>query len=413
MFLLILAAAGCGGGKSFPLSPKVETKPLDPIREFLIRQTVGGHVKGFAVPACDPLSTSSGRPGQRVYVYDSSLAAIALHLLGETGLSGKIVSALGERVSKEGALEFSYDLERGFLGNWYVRTGSVAWAGYASLVEGDLSLPKKIFPFLASLQVNEKNGFAKEDPRSGLLLGGIGTFEEESFQKGKVDWVSTRHNVEAYFFLKKYALELEKLGLPETEPKQMMEEIASSLLGKVWVGPKGGFFRGIHPQGKDPGLEVSDQILGALFLLDRGKKEDAVRVLENVRNAFTMKAETLRKDTEDPGRLNCQYESSETLAGLKPYLESEGFQDPPELIWTEGTSLFILAARRAGLDAKVFEDGMERLRRVTASGGVLFSTRSYAQSPYEFHVWESVSASSWAVIVHLDPSLPENQKILF
>ena len=403
----------CGGSKSVKEDEPWKDHHLKSIRKFLLKQSAGGHVRSFYIPECDPLSLPTSRVQKRVYAYDAALTSIALTLLGESETSEKILDKLGQRITPEGVVEFSYDVERGFLGRWYARTGSLAWVGYAFLYSGELFMPNKIFSFLKTLQVNTANGFSKDDPRYGLILGGLGNFEGDSFQEGPVEWVSTRHNIEVYYFLKLFIQTLGASDFSTEEPNRMLKEVGSAIMERCWINNPGRFVRGLDKEGIDEELALSDQVIGALFLISQGLENEALRMVGNVRSGFMVEGFSIKKETRNADVLNCQYESKETFSGLKPYLNSGEFQDPPELIWVEGTFLYLMVAQRLGLEENELKASMDRLGKVTDKGGFLYSTRTRKTRPYEFHTWESVAASAWAVLFAMDQSLPIERKIFY
>ena len=76
------------------------------------------------------------------------------------------------------------------------------------------------------------------------------------------------------------------------------------------------------------------------------------------------------------------------------------------LIWTEGTLGYVTLCLSLGnvAEAKRFLDATIDLQNCNNSpGGVIYTTKTYASLPWEFHVWPSVVSSAWLYLLIENP----------
>jgi hypothetical protein len=106
---------------------------------------------------------------------------------------------------------------------------------------------------------------------------------------------------------------------------------------------------------------------------------------------------------------NMSYSSSETFSGFKPYSDrTADYAGAPDIIWTEGTLGYAALALMLGKaeEAKFYVDECIRLQNCAGStGGLIYTTETYASLPWEFHVWESVVSSAWLYLIINNPDV--------
>lgn len=170
----------------------------------------------------------------RSFVYDNALAVVAFTMTKHYQEAESILLALDRLTSREGTLWFGYNTHN----NWpslsdfdgaIQRSGATAWVGYSvvyylqkrmeenanfllddSLAKKFLQLANVIANSLISRQILDKN-----DLRYGLITGGMGTYElkfssdsksiKEEYNGSPVNWISSEHNIDAYFFFRDLA----------------------------------------------------------------------------------------------------------------------------------------------------------------------------------------------------------------
>ena len=312
----------------------------------------------------------------RSYTYDNAAGAIALLLWGQQERAQTILSNVERLMDRQGTLGFSYQVNSSSVDS-RVRTGALAWVGYAMLLYQ---------------QVTQDDRFQGAAVRIGEYLKGLETPLGSLKGGPDVAWVSTEHNVDAYFFFR----ELYRVTGNATY-RAVANRIRESLLTHLWVtAPVPHFLRGIRDD--TPALDAN--VLGALFLSaigQRAKASDALRYVE----------QTFRNRQTIPG-------SARTTWGYAPDANRG-------TIWLEGTFMTALAYWRLA-------EALERAREAEGTGRLFFAQKILSYSmpiredwiaqgrwrggfPYAvavpryinpdgdtFAEWESVAATSWYLI---------------
>jgi hypothetical protein len=239
----------------------------------------------------------------RSATYDNALAALAFLTMGERERAASTLDALARLVRPDGSLWFSYNTAN----DWpseadhesaLVRTGAVAWVGYAFTFylkhappcTGDRGCAReraffsttaaRLAKYLLTLQVNDQS-----DPRDGLLRLGYGTITLaysakaneviELYLDEPAMGISTENNISAWFFLRQLA---ELTG--EVRWSQAAGRIQLGLLTHLWNDALGQFNQGFRSSGLlDSGKALDCASWGALFLLAAGETEKARRAL--------------------------------------------------------------------------------------------------------------------------------------
>lgn len=360
----------------------------------------------FKLPSCDPLAVSNLKT--RSFTYDVALSAIVFKMLGQDEKADRLLSTIETFITAENGIEFSYDANDGPLGMRYVRTGAVSWLGYALVYADRLKHAQILAEFLLTRRV-----VSQGDSRNGLFRGGFGEIKKETFNDKEIEWISTEHNIDAYFFFRDLGLKLSNTH-PQNASRYsaVARDLKDRIVDTLW-NPEGRYFyRGLNMQGLDRETPLDVQTWGALFLTATGHGEKARSALQFARKHFLLKNVSVKKELDDEQKFNCQYECKNTsFIGFKPYLASPEYKRPPDLIWTEGSYGYSLAAKRLGIAEPELESSLNQLESCNLYGGVLQTTETRSPIPYEFHAWESTASTSWSLIDSLESSLPEHRKL--
>lgn len=271
------------------------------------------------------------------------------------------------------------------------RSGTIAWAGYAAVryeqLTGDgrfRTFAERVAGYLLSLQVTTANGYAATDQRYGSIVGGP-----------DVSWESTEHNVDAYFLLRDLA------RLPgEAAYAPYANMVGDSLFLHHWDAWRQRFFQGVTTSWPDPTRALDLSSWGGLLLLALGRRDLASQARATL-DEFRVEGAAVTPST-DPERHNTAYAAAGPFAGYKPYAPGPGVEDPPHVVWTEGTWGALLLRARLGEDVGGDAASLRALQAVDPAGGYLQVTEGRRSPPYEYHAWPAVAGTAWAVIAQRD-----------
>jgi hypothetical protein len=413
------AAAGSEAGAVPPSLEQMEAGAV----QWLLQQMVPNP----AVPAPDPgrrrLLLSYRVPPEdpayryiygRSALYDDALGAIAFTMAGRYREAEFLLGAIARLVRADGGLWFAYNTQN----DWpsesdhegaIVRTGAVAWAGYALayyLRARALESPEFGSSDPLGIQLRgaaeslaryllERQVPASADPRAELLTGGSGSavlvFPDgaagptESYSPAAVEWVSTEHNIDAWYFLR----DLGRLT-GEARYSDAAERIRARVLA-LWSEQDGQFLQGIHEdRTADTALPLDAASWGAIFLLSQGREGQARRCLQVMESRFAVRVGELR------GYRPYGREPVYTDARVNAYYQPKGgglWSDLP-LVWCEGSLGAAAAYARAGRTAEA------RLIAESQAGLLVDGGLRYASIPvpYQFSDYPSVASTAWLVI---------------
>lgn len=301
----------------------------------------------------------------RSYTYDNAVGAVSLLLQGRSSDARKVLAALGRLMALKGTLTlgFSYQVDSSWM-DGRARTGTLAWAGYAMAfyqrLTGDNSFQanaEKIAVYLKGLQQSD-----------GSLRGGP-----------DVIWISTEHNIDAYFFYR----ELYRVTRKSTY-RTTAGQIKNSLLTRHWVATSstgGHFLQGIGDS--TPALDANS--LGAIFLWAVGRNTWANQALRYVEATF--------KNTQTiPG-------SSVRVVGYAP-------DSACRTIWLEGTLGVAAAYQRLGqtVTAGGILDNVSKVQATWQSQGKWHGALPYTLPRTKnsdgdtFSDLESVASTGWLLV---------------
>ncbi len=324
-----------------------------------IRPVAGrqGLLVSYSVPVGDPMSFLRWRS----WTYDDAMGAMALLLQGRTQDARTVLSALQGLMKSDGSLGFSYQVDSTYADN-RVRTGTVAWVGYAMAfyerVTGDkrfessaVAIAKK----LKGLQVS-----------SGSLRGGP-----------DVNWASTEHNLDAWNF---FDLLCRVTG--KAEYRATADQIKNSLLTNHWTGGTSGHFQqGIG----DPAAALDANALGALFLNAIGRADLAASAMNYIEATFA---------------------NSKTISGSTKTVTGYSPDASRKTVWVEGTLTVARAYQLLGNTAKVNSilQSVGTIQDVWTAQGRWKGALPYAVGRYvnpdgdTFTEFEAVPSTSWFLL---------------
>jgi len=351
--------------------------------------------------------------GRRSYTYDAAIAAIAFSASAEYGRAENILLALGRLADESGQLWFAYNTNNAWpteedSGGAVVRTGTVAWAGYAAtfylrmtadrpvapadrrIRERILDLARRTARYVTDRQITDPG-----DPRHGLATGGHGSYDLEVNDDGEVievydpaelSWTSTEHNIDAFFLLR----DLYHLT-GEGEYREAAGMVAEGL-ESLWSADARQLIRGINPdRTRDDVLPLDTASWGAMFFLARENRERAEAMLEAIDRRFLV---------ERDGH-----------AGYIPYGDSSVYENDAinevyfgnrDATWRDVAPLWMEGSLGVAVARGKVGDRAAALRIVEAmhayrhdNGGFQYADR---EVPHQFTTYRSVAATAWYVI---------------
>ena len=347
----------------------------------------------------------------RAYIYDSALAAIAFTMTDRYREAEDVLFALSRQLRDDGSLWFGVNLhndwpsEEGH-GGATVRSGASAWAGYAAtyylrkrLAEDPgfdmtdringriLFFAEKTAGHLLALQITDSG-----DPRYGMVTGGMGTYTLEADESGEVvsiygdtqiGWVSTEHNIDAYFLFKDLA---ELTG--DERYRRGFRMVEEGLL-TLWDGDRSQLIQGIKKDGRrDTVLPLDTSSWGSMFFRAAGHTGLAHTALDVTVDRFRV---------DSTGRYR-------PYAGDELYLDDgvsrAYFGDPDitwndiDITWPEGA----LGVAAALIKGDRIDHALEIIRsaaELSVDGGIRYAS---LEVPHQFSTYPSAASTGWMVI---------------
>ncbi|HEY2493380.1 MAG TPA: hypothetical protein VGI33_10765 [Paenibacillus sp.] len=334
-------------------------------------------IRSYYVPAEDPSNTLG--IDNRSWVYDDALGIISFGLAGDKTRASTILETLTNLQNEDGSLYFSYNTFSNEVDD-KKRSGAIAWVGYAATqYEKTFADTKyrafavRIADYLLTLQ----------DAGTGSIKGGP-----------DVNWFSTEHNIDSYFFLR-------DLGELTGDSKYVNAAnfVKNALLQSHWNAVEQRFNQGIN----DVSASLDANSWGSIFLEAIGRHDLAVSATAYLNN-FKVNNVSMALST-DPNTYNNSYQTSKLVSGYKPYLADNGeYVNAPSIVWTEGTWGVINLFLRQGTNAQSLIQSMYDLQDADPAEGLVYTNTGYAQYPYEFHVWPSIAATAWQYMTLTSPT---------
>jgi hypothetical protein len=409
--MVLALVAACGGATHAPAKGAGPARG-DPIA-FLTSS-----LRPWPPPDSPGLVAVTDAPTGLVATYDSALVILALLRSGERARAARVLQGLAALQSDDGAVPFSFTLSSPDEGRGYVRSGAIAWIGYAAAeyLDAERGGPARDVAFAlahrAAKYLLAHVVSAPGDPRSGLVRGGSGTLRyaldgdrvQEVFEPGEIEWTSVEHNIDAYFFLRALA----RVTAVRTYG-DAADRIAAALVARAWRGDAGQFAAGIAADGIDTTLPLDCASWGSILL-------GAIGDTERADTAYAVA--DARYASRDP---------DSTTAGHRPYAIGAVIADVDLMhhfaatlsaatwekydgVWLEGSAGVALAAWRSGRAERAREilDALEALR--TEDGALPASTRPV---PFLFAPGPSVAATAWVALVRFELGRPRDRPTLW
>ncbi len=406
--LSLLLACGATTEPSRPRAPALVTSTPT---EYLVR-TLRSSPRGSGELAL----TDATR--QRFAVYDSALVALVLLRHGQRGRAGSVLRGLASLQGEDGALPFSFaggDVESA---RAYVRAGAVAWVGYAATEYLDaepggdaradaLRLAHRAASYLLSRQVDVAG-----DARDGLVTGGSGVLVyeldggrvTERLRVGPIAWVSTEHNIDAYFFLRALA------RVTGTDAYARGAVRIAEGLTRAWRADLGQLARGAGPGGERDDLRALDcASWGALFLVANGDAKRAEVAYRSADEEYATRFARLAVSGHRAQARGPVLEDTLLMARFSRSLPAQTWEHL-EAVWPEGSAGVALAAWRLGHAerAAAILDALEPLR--DAQGALPTAT---LEVPYLFDTGPSIAGTAWVELVRFELARPRDRSTLW
>lgn len=354
----------------------------------------------------------------RVATYDSALVALVLIRRGSREEAARVVEGLAALQRPDGSLPFSFELPRPDPQIAYVRSGAVAWVGYAAAeyLDSDrrgpardraLALARGAARYLLGRQINQAG-----DPRDGLIRGGEGTFRYELDARGRlreklvpedIAWTSVEHNIDAFFFLRALAR-----VTGEARVAAAAARVADGL-ARAWNGARGQLARGVDANGPDDVLALDCASWGSVFLSalgDRDRAETSFAVADAGYGSHDPRSSARGHRAQRRGPL---VEGELLMRVLGPTLPARDWSEL-HAVWPEGSAGVALAAWRAGRAdrARAILDQLEPLR---ARDGSLPTFT--VDIPFVFDTRPSIAGTAWVELVRFELGRPPDKPTLW
>jgi hypothetical protein len=338
--------------------------------------------------------------------YDGALATLWLMERGRRDEAGRLLAGMAALQYADGALPFSFELPAPRPEAAYVRSGAMAWVGYAAArylndaPEGPhraaiAAMAHRLAAYMLAHRVT-----AAGDPREGLVMGGAGRYRyevtesgiRETLMPGELTWASTEHNIDVYFFLRQLARATEN-----PRYQQGAEAVAGAIVARLWDEPAGQCYQGVDKR-RDATRALDCASWGALFLLAIGDPSRAERAYLAAEKQYAV---------TEPER---------SVGGHRPYIKrplienralAEHFSeqlpvrewDAFPAVWPEGSAGVALAAWRLGYFKRAREilGELDKLR--DPQGGLPCLTR---EIPMEFTSASALAGTAWVSLVRAE-----------
>lgn len=370
----------------------------------------------FLIPSDDPQYDKEGNSALGVYgymlnsrcwAYDVGLALLTFTTSGDYDLCQEMLNRMAAEQGADGSFNFSYDIYIGQLFEGYIRTGAIGWAvwgmAYYMLTTNDrahLDMVTRAADWLLGQQVQNR-----EDLRYGLLKGGYGLYNmnDYSYDPTTIEWCSIEHQCSAL-----QALHGAALLTGERRYAEAADLIKERLILAAYDRDNKRFYQGVSKDGADTAWALDCTTWAgrsALSILARLVPSDC---RQTAYGEYLVQGASILQSAEDE-HFNQTYSLNGTTEGFKPYSNrGGGYNGAPEIVWTEGTLGYCVLCLALGetAEAQRFVDATIELQNCNGStGGVVYTTATYASLPWEFHVWESVVSSAWLYLAINNPDV--------
>lgn len=357
-------------------------------------------------PAPETLLVKSYADRPSISTYDVGLETLWLLERGRRDEAGRLLAGVAALQYADGSVPFSFELPAPKPEVAYVRSGAIAWVGYAAARylndapdgphrEAIAAMAHRLAAYLLEHRVTTEG-----DRREGLITGGAGRYRydvteagiQETLVPGALSWVSAEHNIDAYFFLRQLGRATENARY-----QAAAEQLARAVVERMWDEPAGQFFQGLDRK-PDPTPALDCASWGALFLLAIGDRQRAERAYLVAERTYAVTAPERQVAGHRPYVKRPLIESRALADYYSDRLPVRAWDDFPA-VWPEGSAGVALAAWRLGYMKRAREilGEMDKLRQ--PEGGLPCLTR---EIPMEFTSAPALAGTVWVSLVRAE-----------
>lgn len=399
------------GGKKVARIVEVSTKEIVGDSSLSSSAFVGKVPSSYLVPENDPQynkegNTANGQYGyklqDRVFIYDIGLSLIVFTLSGDYDRCKLMLDRMAFEQADNGSWNFSYDKFIGRLFHDYIRTGAIGWLGwgmcYYALNSGDSSYNEVIekgCDYILSRQVTDTS-----DLRYGLLRGGYGAYDGDyGYDEFEIEWCSTEHNCSSlqYIWGTYWLTGKEKY-------RQCALLIEKALKEKVFDEANGRYYQGVSKTDIDKAWALDCTTWAGMAGLSFYDINSSNMCQNTAIDVYHVE-DTVEFNSEEK-HFNMTYKLNSPVGGFMPYSDiTEDYAGCPRIVWTEGTLGAVALLLKLGRteEAYYYLDETIKLQNMeNCKGGIVYVTETWAELPWEFHVWESVISTAWLYICLTD-----------
>lgn len=358
---------------------------------------------------------------RRSACYDAALVALCLLRRGRPREAASVLLALRGLQRDGGAIPFSVLLDDPEETREYVRSGAVAWVGYAAAEFLDagvahasrdrvLELAHHAASYLLARVVDASS---ESDPRGGLVTGGDGVYVyevdrsgalRERLVGGPVRWASVEHNVDTFFFLRRLARVTGSERYASAAGR-----IRDALLASAFRDAQGQFVAGLNPGGTDENLTLDCASWGSLFLSGVGEAARARLAARTSDARYASVEPRSGARGHRPYARGPVYENVMLMRRYGPALPARDWERL-DAVWPEGSAGVAMAALRVGNRGRAAQilDELEPLR--DPLGALPTFT---VDVPMLFDTAPSVAGTAWVELVRYELARPEARPTLW
>jgi len=317
------------------------------------------------------------------YLYDAGLSLISLAGVGNSEGAKRTAKGIVKSQLVNGAFPFSTNHINPIGADAYLRSGAICWVAYAlgyylemypnSAIKEDVKQCLiKALEYLKTLQDNTKGGLIKGGSGRYTTSGGIETFDPNYI----IPWVSTEHNIDAYFAFKQAGNVLANVGYTS-----IATTIGNSIVARLYNSTENRMYQGINADGTPDTADALDiNSWGAIAMVALGQREYAVKLLERAERYYS-------SVNEETGAL-----------GYKPYSSELGYPNAKDTVWFEGSFGVALAYYKIG-NVEKYNQLLDGLYKFKESDGA-FRYATLRDATYEITNNKAIASTAWFVLAN-------------
>ncbi len=418
--LMLLPAHRLAGEPGMKDEPGVPSRFIDARNRavaWLEGQMVPGKVLARPQPGREGMIMSFGvAEGHALYgkssLYDNALAIIALDMAGRTDQATRIAAAVCAQMDTSPEPWFFYNLHNAWpepgSPEAVSRTGASAWLGCALvfhcqvLLLEDCSSEGARYAYFARYAKSLAQAIMKrqvrdaEDRRYGLVPGGLNSIvlswdpltksPLETFKRMEIDWVSTEHSIDTWFFLNALAVMTGK-----DRYRRDAALVRAGIMKRLWNEGLRQFSTGMTRWETDTAESLDCASWGSIFLQATGEREKALAALKTCGNDLNRHGDVLGYRPYNNAMI---YDT--------PVLNDKMFPGDPEkrwnslpFVWPEGSLGVALAAIRNNQVEQWTEILDNIIKMQLPDGGIPYASE---EVPNLFTKRTAVASAAWLVI---------------